>query len=142
MAFTAEDVRAIAPGIPASLGLDPYIATATSITGILSGNICLTSFRDDQLDQIGIYLTAHLVYMSLGTGASGNNKRESIAKGDVDITKNVAKIGEGITGTTYGQMANMLSQGCLSTLDQPQVGMFSIGTNDDFDNSDFGNTTP
>lgn len=128
MAFTAADVRAIAPAIPATLDIDPFIVTATLITGQLN-DYCGNDFTDDHLDQIGIYLTAHYVYMAEGTGVTGAAKSESIAKGDYSRTNEVAKMDDGIMGTTYGQMANQLSFGFLANFDQPQPLFFDIGTN-------------
>ena len=127
MAFTDVDVRAIAPNIHATLSINGWVTTAKSITARLNG-LGAEIFTEAQLDQIGIYVTAHLVYMSPGSGVDGTAKSESIAKGQYSRTLNAAVLGNGIMGSEYGQLANMLSNGLLMALDQPQVGIFAIGT--------------
>ena len=127
MAFTDTDVRSIAPSIASTLSITGWITTARIIVDKMQA-ASLQTFTDTEIDQIGIYLSAHLVFISPGSGVDGTAKSESIAKGDYSRTMNVATLGDGIMGSEYGQMANMLSNGELQSMDQPQPGLYSIGS--------------
>lgn len=124
---TEAEVLEIAPAI-AITPITPFIDAANTIANDINTR-CGKSFNEDRLTQIELYLSAHFVYMAEGT-SGGTKRSESIARGDYQVTYAVATLGEGIKGTTYGQTANLLSEGCLIEWDKRQSQIVMAGPND------------
>jgi len=93
---------------------DPFIAGANPIVDQLP-TLCGQSFTDELLEQIEIWLSAHLAEM---TDSSDVRRKEFEG---ASTTWNVAQLGSGINGSTFGQMANTLSGGCLGRLDKTRA---------------------
>lgn len=123
---TEAEVLAIAPGITIT-PLLPFITAANFIVSDINDK-CGKSFSEDRLKEIECWLSAHFAYMGSDT-TSGTKKSESIAKGDYSVSFSVASVGEGITGTPYGQTANLLSEGCLAEWDKRQSQAYASGPN-------------
>ena len=70
---------------------------------------CEKTFEDDVLDQIKIYLTAHL--MTLREPLETSEKFEGWSR--TLLRQSAAK---GVLSTPYGQQANILADGCLANL--------------------------
>lgn len=121
---TEAEVKEIAPEITITPLLPFIVAANLLVNQIATG--CGSDLPDEQLKEVERWLAAHLAYMAQGT-SGGTKQRESIARGDYDVTYAVTQIGSGISGTPYGQMANTLSSGCLGEYQKPRVQLFAAG---------------
>ena len=121
------EVLAIAPAITLA-DITPFIDAASLIVDDLNTR-CGKSFDAARLKEIERFLSAHLASFAVGTG-SKDKSRESIARGDYDVSYATSKLGQGILGTTYGQTANLLSEGCLVEWDKRQSQLYAAGAND------------
>lgn len=78
-----------------------------------SANDCIKGLADDLQIQILTWLTAHFIAM-MNQGTSGSKALTSKSLGDASESYNIVKVGEGLKGTSYGQMAIFLDpNGCL-----------------------------
>ena len=122
---TPAEVRVI---LPTDTTLtDAQIQAAIDAATIIVDGIaadCASDLSAAALKQIELYLSAHF---SAVTDSTINLKSETDGCCDSKAVYGW-ELGEGIKGTPFGQMANTLSGGCLSTLDAPAVGFFSIGS--------------
>lgn len=114
---TITTVKEIKPTVLADEAITSRIAASGTITGKINAT-CGTSFSTAELEEIQLWLAAHLVALT-----DPDSKRETISKTDIDITYLTGKLGMNIDSTFYGQTANMLAGGCLSQFYEraPQV---------------------
>lgn len=82
-----------------------------------------SDLTDECLLQVEIWLSAHYC-VPLEPTLSISSEKSGCSGSSVDYG---VSLGEGIKGTTYGQMANTLSGGCLAELDKQPANLFSIG---------------
>lgn len=105
---TDAEVKAIKS---VSIDTTPFINAANLIVSDINST-CNKSFDETRLTQIELYLSAHFA----GTFAP------EIVSEKFENTTNVYHVGSnslsGIMSDKYGQMANMLSDGCLHELDK------------------------
>lgn len=117
------EVRAILP--PSTQLTDAQITAAIGAATVMVDRIaagCADDLTATELLQVETYLAAHF---AAGTENALTVSSESSGCGG---TANYGfKFGTGVLGTPFGQMANMLSNGCLAEYDKQPTGMFSIG---------------
>lgn len=110
---TDAEVRVIIPNTSIA-DLTPFIAVASlQVDAIAQG--CAASLSDDQLKNVELYLSAHLVALSDQTVALKSEKFEN-----AENVYQTGAFGEGVLSTNFGQTANALSNGCLSQAQKPQ----------------------
>lgn len=124
---TQAEVLAIAPAVTLA-NITPFIDAANLVVSDINTR-CSKSFDAARLKEIERFLSAHMVSMAVGTG-SKDKKSESISRGDYSVGYATTTLGSGITGTTYGQTANMLSEGCLANWDMRRSQIITGGPND------------
>lgn len=107
MTTTAELVDSVKCVVNTSLTDDQIKCFLTSAEQTIS--LCEKTFTGDQLDQIKIYLTAHL--MTLREPLKSSEKFEGWS-----VTNTRQASGKGVMSTPYGQQANTLAGGCLANL--------------------------
>ena len=107
------DVRALKPSDTID-DYQPFISAASVIVDDLAAS-CGQSFTDRKLKQIEIYLAAHMVSVS-----DPNLRREKFENAE-NVFERGAASGVGVLSTQFGQTANMLSGGCLASLDKEQA---------------------
>ena len=118
------EVRVI---LPTSTTLtDPQIQAGIDAATVMVDAIaadCASDLSVDALKQIELYLSAHFCAVTDFTLNITSETDCCDAKATYGWN-----LGEGTSGTPFGQMANTLSGGCLSSYDAPAVGLFSIGS--------------
>ena len=80
---------------------------------------CQKTFDDDVLDQIKIYLTAHLM-----TLREPMLKSENFEGWSKSVLRQQA--GKGVLATPYGEQANILADGCLANLGLRKTQVFFL----------------
>ncbi len=105
-------VKCIKSGISESLDTTPWIEAASTVVDTINES-CGTSFDEDRLTQIELFLAAHFVGTIVPQKVS--IKFENYAE-TYQVGSNALM---GVMTDKYGQTANMLSGGCLSELDKP-----------------------
>ena len=101
--------------------IEAVIAAATCIVDRLEASSDLNA---DCLKMVELYLSAHF-------GAASDNSLSVSSEKEPHLNTSVTygfKFGEGLMGSSYGQMANTLSGGALMQLDKQPAGMFAIGS--------------
>lgn len=92
----------------------PFINAANLIVNDLNSK-CNQSFDETRLTEIELYLSAHFA----GTFAP------ELVSEKFENSDNVYQVGSnslsGVMSDKYGQMANMLSDGCLAEMDKPRA---------------------
>lgn len=105
---TDTEVQAIKP---VSINTDPFINAANLIVSDINAK-CGKSFDETRLTQIELYLSAHYA----------SSFAPSVSSESFENAKNTYQVGSnslsGVMSDKYGQMANMLSEGCLAELDK------------------------
>lgn len=96
---------------PVSIDTTPFIDAANLIVSDIN-TTCDKSFDEARLKQIELYLSAHFA----GTFAP------TLVSEKFENAANVFQVGStslsGVMSDKYGQMANMLAEGCLQELDK------------------------
>ena len=120
---TVDNVKAILP--TGSSLTDPQINAAIAPANIMVNRIAVidTSLGEEDLTQIEIYLSAHL---SALTDISLTITSEPDACGDGAVKYGFVP-GKGIMSTTFGQTANLMSNGALEEMSKPKASLISIG---------------
>jgi hypothetical protein len=121
---TILEVRAILPESTqlTDAQIQAAIDAATcAVDRIAAG--CAKFLSDECLKQVEIYLSAHFAAVTENT-LSLSSETDSCSESSVVYG---FKFGEGVKGTSFGQMANTLSGGCLAELDKKPARMFSVG---------------
>ena len=115
------EVKDIIP--KAKLGLTAFIAAANLMVTKLAASDCGGSLTDDELKEIERWLAAHFAAIAdpklAMESESFEGARQVYARGSKDEI--------GVLSTQFGQMANTLSDGCLSDMDLKKPSFFSIG---------------
>ena len=122
---TPQDVRDITGSEAADEVIQPFLDTAHLLVDKVS--ICANT-TEEILTQADAYLAAHfMATMGQGGVSVGGVTSESIES--LSLTYMANKLsGQGTMATPYGQTANLLLNGCLSSLDGKKAGiMFSGG---------------
>lgn len=123
--ITISQVRAI---LPVSTGLlDPQIQAAIDAACCIVERIatgCASHLTSECIDQIAIYLSAHF---SAVTENTLSISKETDACCGSEMTYGF-KFGKGIDGTPFGQMANLLSDGCLAQQQKMKAMLYTIGS--------------
>lgn len=124
---TIDEVVVILPKTTALEGdqIQAAIDSASCLVDMIAAD-CASDLTEACLKQIELYLSAHFAAVSDFT-LSLTSEKDACCGGEATYG---FKLGEGIKGTPFGQMANTLSGGCLLALDAPAVGFFSIGSLD------------
>lgn len=121
---TVLEVRVILP--------DSATLTDAQITGAIAGATCVvdqveagcgSELTADCLKQVELYLSAHFAAVTDNT-LSLKSEKDPCCGGQATYG---FVFGEGVMGTPFGQMANLISNGCLVQLSMQPVGLFSIG---------------
>lgn len=102
--------------------IDAAIESATCLVDQIAGG-CAAHLTDPCLERVETYLAAHFAAVTENT-LSLQSETDPCSGGSVRYG---FKFGTGINGTPYGQMANMLSNGCLAELEKRPAGLYSIG---------------
>ena len=111
---TDADVRVIIPST-SIVDLTPFITVANQLVNRLAASDCGSSLIDAELESIETWLAAHFAAI---TDPSIAIESEKVEGASVKLSRgNVASKG-GLRSTQYGQMANLLSGGCLQELDK------------------------
>lgn len=122
---TATEVKVI---LPADTTLtDPQIEAAIAAATCLVDQVaagCGSDLSAECLKQVELYLSAHFSAVTENT-LSLKSEKDPCSGGSVTYG---FQFGEGIKGTSFGQMANTLSGGCLAEFDKQPVNLFSIGS--------------
>lgn len=84
---------------------------------------CSSHLTTECLKQVEIYLSAHFAAATEFT-LSLSSEKDTCTGASV---KYGFEFGEGVKGSPFGQMANMLSGGCLAEQDKQPVNLFVIG---------------
>ena len=115
MALPVSDaqVRAIRPSAVIA-DYTPYIASADVIVQQINTK-CSKSFSDAELEQIEIWLSAHVASVF-----DANIVEEKFENAATKFDRAVSTNSSGVLSTKYGSMANMLADGCLVAFDQEQ----------------------
>lgn len=114
---TDAEVQAIKP---TTFDTTPHIDAANLIVNDINAN-CGKSFDETRLTAIELYLAAYFVGSS--DPAAASRKFESAS-----VTFQYFGGMPGLMSDKYGQMANMLSEGCLQQLDkEPAIAQFLTG---------------
>lgn len=128
MAATAEDVRNIT-GLPETITdakIAPFLAVALTMIGKILQ--CLTAkgiTEQDDVDQIRVWLAAHLISISPVGKAAGLIVEEKFENWSTKKAQSsISNQFSGVMSTFYGQTANELSSGCLAQmgLRKPEIG--------------------
>lgn len=127
MAITPDDVRVILPSDATltDVQIQAAIDAAQCIVDQFAISFCGASYSSDCLDQITKYLAAHFLAVTDPTLSLSSETSDGCCKSSVKYS---FKFSNGIKGTTYGQMANTLSGGCLAEWDKQPPNIFSIGS--------------
>lgn len=125
MAVSTDCVREI---LPADTGLtDQQIQAAINASTCAMSQIdaCLNykNFTSECKDIISQYLAAHFAACTENT-LSLSGETDACCGGSARYG---FQFGEGIMGTSFGQNANTISNGCVAALDAQPAGIFSIG---------------
>lgn len=120
---TVAEVRTI---LPSDTELtDPQIQASIDAANCIVDQIaggCASHLPDKCLKQIETQLAAH--YCAATENTLSLTSETDACGGKVSYG---FKLGEGIKGSPFGQMANTLSHGCLAELDKQPVSFNSIG---------------
>lgn len=122
---TIDKVSAILPDSSTLTGeqIQAAIDAATCLVDQVV-NSCGSNLSEDCLTQIETYLAAHFAAVTENT-LSLKSEKDGCCDSSVVYG---FEFGEGIKGTTFGQMANTLSGGCLAEFDKTPISLWSIGS--------------
>lgn len=121
---TIADVRNL---LPNSNLTDEQIQFAIDSATLMVDQIasgCASNLSEDQLAKIELYLTAHLCTPMDQSLSLAEEKFE----GSMVKYSSHRFAGTGILSTTYGTMANTLSNGCLTNLDRRKAKLYAVGS--------------
>lgn len=123
-AATPADVKAITGSTADVSVIQPFIDTAHILVDMAAP--CANT-TDEILTEADAYLAAHLMaIMGQGGVAAGGVNQESIESQSITYMASAVS-GQGTLSTGYGQTANLLLSGCLSTLDGKKAGICFSG---------------
>ena len=119
---TATEVKVITPNTGTSdATIDATIEAANVMVNRIAAG-CAKGLTDDELKQVELYLSAHLITVSDPGSSVSEEKFEGSSR-----KFNTAKQGEGVLGSPFGKTANMLSGGCLQELDKRKPRIRTVG---------------
>ena len=99
------------------------IDTATLLVSRIAAD-CGGDLIPAELKQIELYLSAHFAALS-DYSLAITSETDGCSNGKLTYGWD---LGEGIKGTPFGQQADLLSGGCLASLNAPAVGIYAIGS--------------
>lgn len=111
MSCSDADVKEIT-GVQTCADFGPFISASECILGGISGCLSMKGVTDECQDQACAWLSAHLYSITSQGGASRSKKRETFENYTVEYAMSQVQ-GQGALSTSYGQTANLLTQGCL-----------------------------
>ena len=125
---TATEVRAVLPTHTTLTDgqINAAIAAATCLVDQVAAG-CGEDLSVDCLKQVELYLSAHYAAATENTLSLAS---ETDPCGGGKATYGF-QFGEGVKGTPFGPMAQMLSGGCLAEIEKQPVNLFSIGSHGD-----------
>ena len=121
--LTVSEVRNI---LPPGVTLDDNAINAAIMAAKCTyerASLCIGAVSDTCQAGILTYLAAHYAAASDPT-LSLQSETDPCCGGSATYG---FKLGKGVMGTPFGQMANTLSGGCLAELDKQPANLFSIG---------------
>lgn len=121
---TPTDVKEIKPTDIDDTIVQVWIDAASSIVDIVAASC--PDITDDVLAQIELYLTAHLLETVQPTAAS-NVQSQTVAASSLKFTYGNSGGMKGVESSAYGVTANMLSGGCLATVNQKPAFFCAVG---------------
>lgn len=113
---TDAEVRELIPSTSIA-DLTPFIAAASILVDQLELG-CGSSFSLAKLKEIERWLSAHFASIS---DPKLNMSSEKFEDAENKYNRGSSSDMSGVMSTTYGQMANTLSNGCLIDLDKPRA---------------------
>ena len=122
---TVEQVKAILP--TATTLTDPQIEAAIAAAKCVvdqAAASCASGLSDECLTQVHIYLSAHFAAVTEFTLSLSSETDPSCGARVVYGFK----LGEGVKGSPFGQMANTLSCGCLAEFDKQPINIETFGS--------------
>jgi len=119
---TIDDIKNVIPTTKLGDSVITANITAASVLVDKIASGCASSLTEDELTQVEIYLSAHLVTVSDPGSSVSEEKFENSSR-----KFNTATAGKGVLGSPFGQTANMLSGGCLAELDKRKPQVFALG---------------
>ena len=119
---TINDVKSLVTSSKSDAQLQLIIDVASRQVDRLSSTSCGSKLDGDSLTDVELYLSAHLVSI---TDAVNNKTSETFENYSVTIDRGVS--GTGVLASQFGQMANMISGGCLAESDKRKAGIMFIG---------------
>jgi hypothetical protein len=121
MTIDYDDVQTVMPETTSEIVVDAFILVAQQI---ISDNLAASYLSDALTDQITVFLTAHLLHLTLYRQA----KNKKIG----DVSETYAELGEGLSSTTYGQIVKTLdTTGILANIGKTKALIQAIPSFDD-----------
>ena len=111
MSCSDADVKEIT-GVQTCADFGPFISASECILSGISSCLSMKGVTDECQDQACAWLSAHLYSITSQGGASRSKKRETFENYTVEYAMSQVQ-GQGALSTSYGQTANLLTQGCL-----------------------------
>lgn len=115
---TPDQVKAINNSQIDGASIQPFIDAAMCIVNQVEMCMIGKGLSSDCQTSVATWLTAHLMANTGIDDKSRVKKRETFENYTVEWAQSQVQ-GSGIMSTTYGQMANTLSGGCLEENDRP-----------------------
>lgn len=120
---TVADVRVLVTTTKSDANVQLIIDVASRQVDRLSATSCGSRLDAETLTDVELYLSAHM----LSATTLDSTKKQSEKFENYSVTYAKAMTGKGIEGSEYGQIANMLSGGCLAEMDKRQATLFFAG---------------
>lgn len=119
---TATEVQAVT-GTTSVSDLTPMIDSASLMVDRLAATECGEDLTTSELKEIERYLAAHFVAV---TDPSIAKTKESFEGASIEASRGNVSTMSGLMSTQFGQMASVLSNGCLEQMNKPkpQIGFF------------------
>lgn len=119
---SASQIRVIIASTKTDSELQQIADIASRQVDRLAETSCGSSFSADTLTDIELYLSAHLVALSDRNAFLQSEKFENYS-----ATYQQQNVGDDLMSTTYGQAANMLSDGCLYKMGKERAQVVFFG---------------
>lgn len=119
---SASQIRVIIASTKTDGELQQIADIASRQVDRLAETACGSSFSGDTLTDIELYLSAHLVALSDRNAFLQSEKFENYS-----ATYQQQNVGDDLMSTTYGQTANMLSDGCLYKMGKERAQVVFFG---------------
>ena len=124
---TPDKVKEINGSTLSDPAINSFICAATCLVDKVVSSGCAGDIDIDCLTAAETFLTCHIMSGS-GAGEKGGGgikTEEKFENYSVKFQRSMS--GPGVLGTSYGNTANSLLNGCLVELDKRKVGIFNFG---------------